>query len=284
MENKNIESKSTEGIKKTDKLLSIKEFSEMIDLEQSVLRYWDEIGIFPPALRNTDNGYRFYSPDQIIFVNFIKVLSSLKISLKVIGSIRRERTPETILRLMEKQENVLDQELKRLQEAYSTIHVLRGTIQQGMNVQDADQISVQPLGSMQITLGPRNKSGEQFDFYREFTRYCKYAKKNRINLNTPIGGYFESMEAFCKKPWAPTHFFSVDPQGKDNRPAGRYLVGYRRGLYGRMEDTAQRLKEHAAQHGLSFSGPVYVVYLLDEISMNDPSQYLSQICVACQPE
>ena len=39
------------------------------------------------------------------------------------------------------------------------------------------------------------------------------------------------------------------------------------------------LKEFAAQHGLA-CGPVYVPYLLNEISVKEPSGYLAQVCVA----
>jgi len=57
--------------KSTKALLSIKEFAEASGLEQSTLRYWDDIGLFSPAHRNPDTSYRYYSPEQIILVNFM---------------------------------------------------------------------------------------------------------------------------------------------------------------------------------------------------------------------
>ena len=269
--------------KSEKKLLSIKEFSEMSGLEQSTLRYWDDIGLFKPALRNPDNSYRYYSPEQIILVNFIKVLSNLHVPLKVIASVSENRSPEDILRLMEQQEAILDTQLNRLQASYSTIHTLRDVIKQGIDVPDAGQIAVQALAPMSIALGPYNEAWEGLSFYQGFIRYCQYAKENRVNLNNPIGGYYDSMEHFLSASSVPSRFFSVDPRGSDERAAGKYLVGYARGYYGQLGDVARRLDDFAAEEKLDVSGPVYVLYLLDEISVKDTSDYLAQVCVKAEP-
>ena len=260
-------------------LLTIKDFSELSGVEQSTLRYWDDIGLFRPAQRHADNSYRFYSPDQMISLNFIKVLSGLNIPLKVIGSISETRGPETILRLMEQQEAGLDAELSRLYEAYSTIPTLRTLIREGLNAPGPGHISVRAMEPLPIVLGPANAFGDQ-SFYQPFMRYCVYAKENRVNLHSPVGGCFDSMDAFLTTPSQPTRFFSVSPQGSDQRASGKCLVGYVQGYYGDMGDLPQRMAAYAAEHNLKLEGPVYVLYLLDEISVKDPSDYLAQVCVA----
>jgi len=269
--------------KSAKSLLTIKEFSEMSGLEQSTLRYWDEIGLFSPARRNMDTGYRYYSPEQVILVTFIKVLSSLNVPLKMIAQVSENRSPETILKLMEQQEAILDAQLNHLHASYSTIHTLRGVIKQGIDVPDAEHISVQALEPMSIALGPYNEDWDGLSFYQGFIRYCRYAKGNRINLNNPIGGYYDSLEHFLSAPSVPSRFFSVDPRGTDERAAGKYLVGYARGYYGQLGDAARRLDEFATEKGLDVSGPVYVLYLLDEISVKDTTDYLAQVCVKTEP-
>ena len=256
----------------------------MCDVEQSTLRYWDDIGLFSPAQRNTETGYRYYLPEQIILVNFIKVLSNLNIPLKVIASVSENRSPETILRLMEQQELVLDTKMSRLQEAHSTIHTLRSVMKQGLDIPDINHISVQNLEHMPIVRGPLNENWENNNFFQSFIRYCHYAKENRINLNNPIGGYYNSLEYFLRAPSVPSRFFSIDPRGQENRTAGKYLVGYTHGYYGQLEGAAQRLDEFAAQQDLNVRGPVYVLYLLNEISEKDTSNYLAQICMALEPQ
>jgi DNA-binding transcriptional MerR regulator len=272
----------SEKVKNLKSLLSIKEFSGMCGVEQSTLRYWDEIGLFSPAQRNAENGYRYYTPEQAIQVNFIKVLSNLEVPLKAIAEISENRTPETLIQLMEAQEAVLDGEFHRLNNMYSTIRILRNFFREGLSVEKPEEISLQMLCDFPIILGPANSPWDGLHFYEGFTNYCNFANKHRVNLNNPVGGYYESFEYYMEWPSVPTCFFSVDPRGKDSRPAGKYLVAYIQGSYGQMENTPQRLADYAQEQGFALKGPIYIVYLLSEICETDPSRYLAKVCAAVE--
>jgi effector-binding domain-containing protein len=85
------------------------------------------------------------------------------------------------------------------------------------------------------------------------------------------------MDEFLHQPSKPTRFFSIDPKGRQKKPAGLYLVGYTRGYYGQTGDLPQRMADYAMTNGLAFSGPVYNIYLSAEISEDDPDNYLLQV-------
>jgi DNA-binding transcriptional MerR regulator len=263
-------------------LLSIKEFAEFTGITQSALRYYDEIGLFAPVKRG-DNGYRYYSPQQIVTVNLINVLNDLYTTLKEISELEQNRTPESILQLLIKQENKFDSEMRRLQAAYSITHVFRSLIQEGISANE-DEITEREADELPIALGPVNDFGDNHIFYETFIRYCQFAKKVRVNLSYPIGGYFETFGDFLGESSQPTRFFSIDPAGQEKKAAGRYLYAYTRGYYGDMGDSAQRLQAYAEEHNLAFSGPLYVIYLHDEISVKDTSRYLAQVSVKVSPK
>jgi len=285
-------------------LLTIKEFSKLSGIEQTTLRYWDDIGLFSPAKRDPENNYRYYSPQQIIAVNFITVLSELNIPLKTISEMEQERTPERIVRLIASQEMQLDMEMRKLRERYSIIHIRRELINYGIKLCDGftvvdgirvddempteeeglwidtSEIAVLRRENKAFILGPRNhwKSGEPF--YEYFMNFCNMADELRMNLSFPIGGYHDDMESFLRAPGEPDFFFSIDPTGNRRREAGKYLVGFCRGYYGELGDVADRMAVYAEENALTLHGPVFTMYLLDEICMRDPDQYLAQICVA----
>jgi DNA-binding transcriptional MerR regulator len=261
-----------------ENLLSIKEFSEYTGVKESTLRYYDKIGLFSPHYRS-ESDYRYYSPQQIITVNLIKVLSNLGMPLKTICELEINRSPEKILKMFYQQENMLDSQLRRLHEAYSIIHTIRNSIQQGLMI-DEDEISVQFLEEMPLVLGEANQFGDSNYFYDTFLEFCKKAQGLRINLDHPVGGYFESMDSFRKHPGEPDHFFSIDPTGMGKRNMGYYLVAYTRGYYGELKGVVERLTNYAKEHQLTFKGPVYDICLHDELCIQDPNQYLHQL--ACQ--
>jgi len=141
------------------------------------------------------------------------------------------------------------------------------------------EIGVRRLEKTAIVLGPENVYGKGELFYRALMDYCGQAKRNRVNPHHPIGGYHASMELFMEEPSLPQRFFSLDPAGRDCRPAGNYLVGYAQGYYGQMDGLPARMAAYAQQNGLVCEGAVYVIYLLDDICVQDPTKYLAQVSV-----
>ena len=262
-------------------MLSVKEFSRLSGIENTTLRYWDEIGLFSPAKRDPGNNYRYYTLQQIITVNFIKVLSRLSIPLKTISNIEGVRDPHNIMDLIEQQERMLDLEMDRLRESYSIIHTRLDMIRRGLKA-DPSVISVLEREERALIMGPPNQFEEGEDFIRPFMRFCQAAKDLRINLSYPIGGLHTCMESFIRNPGQPEHFFSADPTGNIKRAAGKYMVGFERNYYGEFGDLPARMAAFAEENALNCRGPVHALYLLDEVCIRDPSQYLVQVVVGVQ--
>jgi len=259
--------------------LSMQEFSKLSGIAPSTLRYWDEIGIFSPRMRNPDSNYRYYTPDQMIAVKFITVLSELKVPLKTISEAANNREPETMLGLIEQQEIQLQKEIHELRMRFSIMFARREQIRLGMRA-NVQEISVVKREAKEFILGARNEYHNDETFFGPFTRFCQAANDLRINLSLPIGGYHDDMECFADRAGKPDYFFSLDPAGNCKMPAADYLVGFKRGYYGEMGDLPERMLAYAKENALSLSGPVYVLYLYDEICIKDPTQYLAQVCVA----
>jgi DNA-binding transcriptional MerR regulator len=274
-----IEGRSQTQMSSTqEKLLTIKEFSTLAGIEESTLRYWDHVGLFQPILRHEGNNYRYYSMEQAVAVDFITVLSSLKMPLKMIGEAKKNRDPQKILSMLRQQGFEIDKELIRLQEIYSTIHILQDVIHQGINATPGE-IVIRHLDKMAVVIGPENTFRKDELFYRAQAEYRKQARHNRVNINNPIGGYHPNFEHFTEDPSRPQRFFSIDPTGCDCRPEGKYLLGCVQGYYGQMGSFPGQMAAYMKENGLVCEGPVYVIYLLDEISIQDPNKYLAQICV-----
>lgn len=261
-----------------ERFLSIKKFSEISGIEVSTLRYWDNIGLFSPIRRNKKNDYRQYSLAQLIPLNFITVLSDIDVTLKDIGELGNERNPQKFMTLIDRQEKQLNMAMNKLRISYSIIHARRELVSYGMTVDDKE-ISVMHREDKPIILGPRNDYTNG-GFIDALASFVKASKKLRINLRLPVGEYHESMESFVNTPNQPEYFFSLDPTGYTQRKAGNYLVGFARGYYGKLGDLPERMASYAKEKSLTLSGPVYTMYLLDELCTQDPSQFLAQSCVA----
>jgi len=259
-----------------DDYLSIQEFSKLSGVESSTLRYWDEMGLFSPMMRNPDNNYRYYSTVQLLALNFVTTLSDLELPLKTIADLREERTPEKLMDLLDKQEKRMDMEMRNLRQRYSIIHARRELINTGLRTVDSDEISVQRKEALTMFLWPRNEYKEGDTFIEALADLVSSTGDYHINLSFPVGGYFDNIEALISAPNKPNHFISIDPIGFHIQKAGDYLVGSVRGYYGDLGDLPERMAAYAREHSFNINGPVYVTYLFEEISTKDPSQYLAQ--------
>ncbi|MDR1158167.1 MAG: MerR family transcriptional regulator [Oscillospiraceae bacterium] len=258
--------------------LSIGAFSRIVGITPTSLRVYDNKGIFSPAVRGTglENDYRYYAPMQITTIKMIRVLTRLGIPLKTIRALAVARTPEKLIKLLRKRKEELAEEIRFLQEAHSVVAMFLDFITEGLFAEESE-IFVREGAERRIVLGESNEYREGEGFYGAFTRFCIAPHTPELNLSYPIGGYFDSMEMFLDAPSWPARFFSYDPQGNEIMAEGLYLTGYTRGYYGRTNDLPRRMAAYADRNGLTFAGPVYNTYLLDELSIIDPEQYLLQV-------
>jgi DNA-binding transcriptional MerR regulator len=262
---------------KPEDYLSIGEFAEIVGITPHSLRKYDSKGIFSPATRGNgaENDYRYYAPMQTTTIKMIRVLTKIGVPLNTIRELAKSRTPEKLIKLLRKQKKELSGEIRFLQDAHSVIAIFLDFITEGLLAEESE-IFVREVTERRIVLGEPNEYGDGEGFYGAFARFCTARHTPELNLSYPIGGYSDCMERFLDAPSRPSRFFSHDPAGKDKIVAGLYLTGYTRGHYGRTNDLPMRMAAYADRNGLTFDGPVYNTYLLDELSVTDPDQYLMQ--------
>jgi DNA-binding transcriptional MerR regulator len=261
----------------TSLLVSVKEFSDFTGVRQSVLRYYDSIDLFKPVERG-ENNYRYYSLSQIQTIKLIDTLRSLRIPLQKIKEIMDARDPGSMTEVLTHYELQMNNELRALQESFALVHMLR-TLMQGSLTQNEDEFSIRFVDETRIAMGPVNVFSPDENYHRAYSSYYRIARGLRVNLGYPIGGYFDTLEEFMKTPSQPKRYFSLDPNGLDIKEAGNYLTGYTRGDYGQMNDLPERIDAYMKEHNLMKTGPVYQVYTLNEVSIQDPANYLQQISI-----
>ncbi|MCL2366387.1 MAG: MerR family transcriptional regulator [Oscillospiraceae bacterium] len=263
--------------------LSIYEFSKISGIEPSTLRYWDEIGLFSPIMRHPENNYRHYSAEQLPALNFVTTLCELDIPLKVIARLQKCRSPELMLDLLEAHEHNLDVQINKLRICYSALHARMELLRLGMSV-DESQISVVKQPEKSMILWPQNNYEEEQTFLDPLAEHIKGSGERMVNLSFPVAGYHHKLNAFEQKPACPDHFLSLDPIGMHKKKAGNYLVGYARGYFGDIGDLPERMVRYAKENSITISGPVYTIYLHEQISTLNPSDYLAQCCITIARE
>lgn len=104
-----------------EKYYYIGEVSALLDISTQTLRYYDKIGLCRPAKVNEQNGYRRYTYDQIHYIERIKYLQKLGLTLKDIRVALDSDGTENLVSLLRRQRDELQRQIQELQDKQNTV-------------------------------------------------------------------------------------------------------------------------------------------------------------------
>ena len=264
---------------KTTQIFTSTEFAQFARTTRDALLHYEELGLIKPNARSKGNR-RQYSYSQLATVNLIHICQSLGMKLTDIQTLIENRSPELIYKLLAEQIKCIDGNIEDWRRARKLLCVVMDTIH---SVRDVDEsgITVQWKPKQAITLGEQNDySGDRDNYDALDSFYQHFHKKHpHMDMNYPVWGLF-SEERIKQRDWHwPDKFYFNDPGGTDERLAGFYAVGYKRGGYGQTSDLYERMLEYISYHNFVICGPTYEEYPLNELCINDDKNYLMRIMI-----
>ncbi|KAA8787676.1 MerR family transcriptional regulator [Paenibacillus amylolyticus] len=106
------------------KYLTIGEFSKLTDLPSRTLHFYDQNGVLKPVKVDPKTNYRYYSVSQILDANLIKAFKFLGVPLNQIEEVQTY-TPEELLRFLNKQEDVLEDKIRQINEVQKNLQIMK---------------------------------------------------------------------------------------------------------------------------------------------------------------
>lgn len=102
-------------------LYSIGEVSKIMGVSIQALRYYSSNNILNPKYVNPSTGYRYYSADQLHFIDRIKYLQKFGLSLKEISTIINDNDITQLLSILKERELKCHEEINKLNETIENI-------------------------------------------------------------------------------------------------------------------------------------------------------------------
>ena len=99
-------------MERENELLSIGEMSKLTGISIQALRYYECKNIIKPVYINPDSGYRYYSPNQIFFIQLISNCVSLDIPLKELHSVFNKNDMDGLREFIERNKGVAEKKAK----------------------------------------------------------------------------------------------------------------------------------------------------------------------------
>lgn len=101
-------------MEKKRKMLTIGQFAALHGINKKTLMWYDEIGLFRPAMIHPENGYRYYSYYQSSILETILLLRELNVSIDEIQVFMKDRSAESLEQLLREKIEDLDRDMAYL--------------------------------------------------------------------------------------------------------------------------------------------------------------------------
>ncbi|GMQ62136.1 MerR family transcriptional regulator [Vallitalea maricola] len=266
-------------------MLSIGEFSNICKVSTKTLRYYAEIGLILPAEINTENGYRYYSVEQLETMLFINRLKSYNFSLEEIKTIIKaeELLDEKLYLALTKKKKEIEKQVLESKRSLDQLNNDISNLKQGKSIMSyLESIDVQLVEVPKMYLLSYRKMVHEYEFAEEYgNNFAKLFKKiqdDKLTILAPPMVLFHSAE--------------FSPFGLDTEfaiPIKEYVTGTRDfhpglclktvlyGSYSNLSSIYTKQREWAEKEGYESNNALYEVYVTDPSQVQKESELITEI-------
>lgn len=266
-------------------MLTIGEFSNICRVSTKTLRYYAEIGLILPDEINPENGYRYYSIEQLEKMLLINRLKDYCFSLEEIKSIldSEEQIDEVLFTALNKKKKEIAVKVQKFE---NTLHQIDSDIlnmRNGKSIMSyMENIDVRLVEIPMMYLLSIRKNVLEHEFSEEY--------------GTCFGQLFRKMEekklTAAAPPMVLFHDDEYTPFGLDTEfaiPIREYATGIRdfcpglclktvvQGSYSQLPSVYAKQIEWAKREGYENSNALYEVYVTDPAGVSKENELVTEV-------
>ena len=263
-------------------LLRIGEFSTLTRLSVRMLRYYDASQVLIPAAIDQVTGYRFYSSSQVRDARLIRQLRDVGFSVSAIAALLPLRDdPDALGRALAVQRDHLVAEAEASRRRIAEIDHLISTTRRAI-IADISIVThpAQRVVALRTTIDTYAQE------HAAWQRFMTAAQEQGIAFaDAPCGATYHDPEYresdIDIELWqpVPAEATASTPLFIHELPAQRVVVATFHGDYSQFEEVNVELADHITSQNLTIAGPMYNRYLVGPAHTQDPTAYLTEVCV-----
>ena len=242
------------------KLLTIGQFAALHGINKKTLMWYDEIGLFKPAVINPENGYRCYNYHQSPILETILLLRELDVSIAEIQDFMNNRSAENLKHLLDEKIAELDLQLMHLQAVRKTVFNHQQNMAALLTMDLSEICIVEKEERCLVTVD----IDRDVTFEKEVELITAETARYRLGrLHDASYGSMISVASLLTGNFDDyTKLFIEIPQLEQKRglhiqPKGTYLRAFHRGGWDKLPLRYQEILSYARRQGLTLSGYSY---------------------------
>lgn len=272
-------------MEKKSKLLTIGQFASLHGINKKTLMWYDEIGLFHPAVIHPKNGYRYYSYYQSSILETILMLRDLDVSIDEIRTFMEDRSAASLEQLLCEKMEDLDREIAHLKAVRKTMayhcHNMRTLL-----TMDLSQISIvekKERSLVTVDIERDTPFDRQVEMIIDETKKYQLRRLHDASYGTMIaveslyhGDFEDYSKLYIEIP------FPVKREGLHIQPSGKYVRAFYRESGGNAVSCYQRIFGYVKEHSLTLSGFSYEI-IINENVIDRTEDAIVQIEIPVRP-
>lgn len=261
------------------KTFSTGEFAKRFGIKKDTLFYYDKVELFQPAGIN-ENGYRFYTIQQLDTFWAIQSLRALNFPIKELKNYFSAPSSEKLSKLAEDQLLKVEEEIKKLQGIHWLLSKLKSISEEIKNATLGEVMIVKLPDEPVIysTSIPRiNETSNE-----SWTYECEnFLKQTGLKGPAFIGSVIAKEDILEGRFSRVEHLFTrTENPTAALKSAGLYAILYYKGSYESIPEVYPFLLNEISNRGYRVSGNAYEEYLVDAMAANNEDDYITKISLA----
>lgn len=255
------------------------EFAKLNGINKRTLHYYDEIGLFSPAIKK-ENGYRYYTCFQIVELELIMTLRKVGLSIEEIIEYQKNPSKKSFSEIVLEKRKTIQKSIEELQKAQAFLEQKSKILDMSLHAKIGEIEELRVPAQKILLSEPIQGSYGESDFKKAgaFSMRLKSifglfdSFGSRIEINKIKEGKFQDYDRFFA--------YGNDRQEEwdEIRPEGTYLRTYSLGDWNHLKETYRKIIQYAEANGYELTGYAYEEGL-NEMSIASENEYMTMITI-----
>lgn len=259
---------------------TVGQLAALSHLSKQTLIYYDRQGVFCPSRTDPNNGYRYYTADQLEVLDSILILKEIGLSLAEIRAFMETRSEETALAALRQQHGRLTEKILSLTVVAGRLaHKIETLEHYDMQSGAPEWVYLekpQPL-CVQAVAAPGGLLEADLAIKKLFR---KAGGSNFVHFYQ-IGTMIAQEDLLAERFLHASHTFLPLAEDTQNaaahRPAGWHLRSFHKGSYESVGAAYRKMLAVLAANGCCLRGGSYEYCVLDSLTTKASAEYVTEI-------
>ena len=261
------------------KLFKSGEFARLCNTTKDTLFHYDDIDLLKPA-KIANNGYRYYSLNQVFIFDMISMFKEVGMSLDEIKNYIKHRGAENFIAMLKEKDKKMYEEIERLKRLRKLLKNTINITQDSFKVEE-NKIEFVDEEEQYFIVTNGEKDSDEKAMFEAMLYHIDYCKKHNFDYSFGFGEIIGN-DSIKENTFKTLHYSTKIDKKINNKhllikPAGRYAVKYIRNSYDNLRNEYRIFCRELLDKNYKLIGHLYEEDMLNHLSETDFNNYLMKI-------